>query len=237
LKIGTDSVLLAAAVPLEWLPPGALRVLDIGCGCGVVAFCLADRLWQQGRRDAHWVGIDIDAPSVEEAMLNAAEFPSRDGFSFDFQNVSFHQWRGNGHAKFDLVVSNPPFFGASLKPADPRRCLSRHRDDLLPFDELIAGTADLLSDQGRFFVILPVSEVSAFERQADPLLSLRFKMMIRPVWGKDFNRCVLGFSRQAGTVQETELSIRNADYSWSQSYRTLTECLYWEKMWEPRYSK
>ena len=70
LKIGTDSVLLAAAVPLR----RPARILDVGCGCGVIGFCIADRLIANRETDFSVVGIDIDAPSIQESMDNAEAF-------------------------------------------------------------------------------------------------------------------------------------------------------------------
>lgn len=39
LKIGTDSILLASVIPLQQ----ESCILDIGSGCGVILFCLAER--------------------------------------------------------------------------------------------------------------------------------------------------------------------------------------------------
>ena len=57
LKIGTDSVLLGALTPLE----NVKSVLDIGCGCGIIAFCIGYRLSVQSTAHRQIItGIDPD---------------------------------------------------------------------------------------------------------------------------------------------------------------------------------
>ena len=62
LKIGTDAVLLAALTQVD----SAQTVLDVGCGCGVIAFCLAQKL-AENQIVPNIFGIDVDADSVVEA--------------------------------------------------------------------------------------------------------------------------------------------------------------------------
>ena len=104
LKIGTDSVLLGAAAPIE----NTNSVLDIGCGCGVIAFCIADRLRRSGQTDFHVTGVDVDADSIAEARGNAQSFPQRNNIHFLFENIDIQHF--DIDYKFDLIVSNPPFF-------------------------------------------------------------------------------------------------------------------------------
>ena len=64
LKIGTDSVLLASVVPVNQIS----SLLDIGCGCGVISFCLAHKMALPDINVKQKItGIDIDGKSVEEA--------------------------------------------------------------------------------------------------------------------------------------------------------------------------
>ena len=62
MKIGTDAVLLAALTDGK----DAHNILDIGCGCGVIAFCMA----QKAPSDAEIWGIDPDENSIKEATQN-----------------------------------------------------------------------------------------------------------------------------------------------------------------------
>lgn len=63
--------------------------------------------------------------------------------------------------KFDLVVSNPPFFVDSLTCPDAGRTTARHAVRL-PFGDLRDAVVRLLSDEGHFAVVLPADEAARF---------------------------------------------------------------------------
>ena len=140
MKIGTDGVLLGA-----WAPTGT-RILDVGTGCGLIALMMAQRC-PKAQIDA----IDIDTAAVEQAKENGANaFLSR-----------LQDWQEN--SKYDLVVSNPPYFRNSLKNPDRGRQTARHTDTL-SYEELLHHSARLLTDTGQLALILP-AEAEAEVRQ------------------------------------------------------------------------
>ena len=89
------------------------RILDIGTGTGLIAIMLAQRC------NAEIVAIEPDGNHLFSAlrMLTFA----------DGRNVSrlkIQPCRIIGpDEKFDLIVSNPPYFSDSLKNPDPRKSL------------------------------------------------------------------------------------------------------------------
>ena len=223
LKIGTDSVLLASVVPVA----GIRTVLDIGCGCGVIGFCLADRLRQQDTDNYSVTGIDIDKASIEECRNNAAAFPCDHHPDFHFEEISVQDFASKHPSEYQLIVCNPPYFGNSLKPEDEKRRQSRHRDYNLPFATLAECVRQLLTDDGRFYLILPPPEASDFETVADEKLYLCEKMEIRPVPGKPVNRHILGFVREPSEkVKYTTLTIRDSKREYTTEYREQTRNFY-----------
>ncbi len=61
MKIGTDGVLIGA-----WANyPSPNRILDIGCGCGLISFMMAQRF-----SNARIVGIDIESNAILQSNLN-----------------------------------------------------------------------------------------------------------------------------------------------------------------------
>ena len=78
-------------------------------------------------------------------------------------NQSFQDYCGTGPARFDLIVSNPPFFSDSRKPDRQEKEISRH-DTLLGLGELISGVGKLLAPEGKFCVILPVEESEKMQK-------------------------------------------------------------------------
>lgn len=223
-RIGTDSVLLAAVMPLQ----DVHTVLDIGSGCGVVGFCIADRLRRAGVKDIAVTGVDIDAASVQEAKENAAHFPTSAAIRFEFRKESLQEHvRLTAPHRYDLIVSNPPFFVSSLKPADERRRQARHTDGTLSFHELVAGAVQLLAPSGHFGLILPYNEFISFEKESQVKLHLSEQWLIRPKPAKPVHRVIAIYSPHP-TISTSikELCIRDSNGHYTGEYQQLTDELY-----------
>lgn len=150
MKVGTDAVLLGAWVNIE----NAKRILDIGTGSGVIALMLAQRT------DGHSLieAIDMEKVDAEQARENVLRSPWP-------KKVVVYQSRlqeFETDEKYDLIVSNPPYFVNSLQPPSKERTKARHANELT-FDELITHSLRLLNSQGKISVILPVVEGEAFK--------------------------------------------------------------------------
>lgn len=224
LKVGTDSVLLAAAVsPIE-----GSTILDIGCGCGVILLCLAQKFQQCETISSQWFyGIDIDKDSVEEAKENGDAFPLLECQNLYFQRVSLQDFVQVSTQQFDLIVSNPPYFGHSLLSPKDRNRISKHRDDNLSFCELAVGVKALLAPNGAFFLILPIVEMKEFcQEMLNVGLKLFFDMEIIPVEGKSANRRICGFSHNQRPIVHKTLIIRQEDRTYHNDYKELTKDFY-----------
>ena len=111
MKVNTDGVLLGIAAPVN---SSDSDILDIGTGTGTIALILAQRLHDTcGITDnVSIAGIDIDAPAAEEAGINFSNSPWAD--SLTAKNISLEDFSAEtGDRKFDLIVSNPPYYDAS----------------------------------------------------------------------------------------------------------------------------
>jgi len=102
MKIGTDAVLLGA-----WTNENALTVLDIGTGSGIIAMMLAQKI------NAKIIAIDIDKNSADQAKENIANCKWHN--TIQVHHISFQEFWQTQNEKFDLVVTNPPYFHNSLK--------------------------------------------------------------------------------------------------------------------------
>ena len=148
MKVGTDGVLLGAWAEVR---PGDRRMLDVGTGTGLIALMLA-------QRSAAWItAVDIDVECATQAAENFAASPWADRLDA----VSVAVQRYDPVEKFDLIVSNPPYYVDSLLSPDEGRNTARHAAGL-PFGELAAAVVRLLSPGGRFALVLPPVEMQRF---------------------------------------------------------------------------
>lgn len=149
MKVGTDAVLLGAWANIE----NAKRILDVGTGSGVIALMLAQRSIEYSVIDA----IDIGAADAEQARKNVLHSPwPKKVVVYERRLQEF-----DTDEKYDLIVSNPPYFVNSLQPPSMERTKARHANELT-FDELITHSLRLLNSNGKLSVILPVVEGEVF---------------------------------------------------------------------------
>jgi tRNA1Val (adenine37-N6)-methyltransferase len=145
MRVGTDAVLLAAWVKFN----SCKHVLDVGTGTGVIALICAQRC-----STALIEAIEIDQGSAEDARVNFEQSPWSERLKIhlgDFLKIATSE-------KFDLIISNPPYFTHSLRAADPIRNAARH-DDYLPSDAFMRHSKGLLKPNGRIALIFPNSEI------------------------------------------------------------------------------
>ena len=144
MKVGTDGVLLGAWANTD----NAKRILDIGTGTGVIALQMAQR---NPVAQIHAVEIDETAAHRARANFDLSPWAER----MNVEQTAVQEF--SPAEKFDLIVSNPPYFVDSLLPPDAKRSTARHTHDL-SFEELDSAVCQLLADDGLFALILPVTE-------------------------------------------------------------------------------
>ncbi len=214
MKVGTDAVLLGCWTKVKQTD----IVLDIGTGCGILPLMLA----QKGV--AAIDAVDLDAESIEEARTNFEASQWRETIRAYHSDIRTF----DANRKYDLIVSNPPYFINSFKCDAERRNQARHTDNSLTYNDLIDVSKRLLKADGRFNVVLPELESRSFkEIAADAGLFVSREMRVIPVEGKEPNRVNLEFRFQmTEDVEVSEFVIRNADNALSEEYKTFLKDYY-----------
>ena len=115
MKVGTDGVLLGAWTSLAHDPAS---ILDIGTGTGVIALMLAQR------SSAELIdALEIDEDAYEQAVEN---FENSDwGDRLFCYHAVFDEFveEMQDEEKYELIVSNPPFYSADYSSGDAKSCL------------------------------------------------------------------------------------------------------------------
>lgn len=146
MKVCTDACLFGAwmarsVTGAQW-PTGS--ILDIGTGTGLLSLMLAQV--SGARIDA----VEIDANAAAQAADNFEASPWRERLQViqgDIRNLHLGK-------RYDLILSNPPFFENSLRSPNNQRNLALHSDALSPA-ELLKAVQDHLAPGGRFAILLP----------------------------------------------------------------------------------
>ena len=198
MKVGTDAILLGRWVEVK----PADVVLDIGTGCGLLPLMLS----QKGV--THVDAVDIDKASIEEATVNFEASQWREHLkAYHLDIVDFQTDK-----KYDLIVSNPPFFNRYSKCDSDRKSRARHNDAGLSYAAICSVVSHLMQPEGRFALVLPVNVMDAFLEEANKAgLYLHKRMTIVPIEGKEPNRVNLELEfGKCSEIQEETFIIRDA---------------------------
>ncbi len=172
--------------------PGPLRILDIGTGTGIIALILAQRLQEMGLD--FWIdAIDINPEAAAEAAENFAASPWADRMRA--QAVSLQDFKPEG--KYDLIVSNPPYYDNSPKAGTQAREGARHAATL-SWRDVAAFAAGNLLPPGPLSLILPADQELALRRYAASFgLCPRRLLRIRTTVRKAPSRLIAEFTSAA----------------------------------------
>jgi len=216
MKVGTDGVLLGAWVSLHTLPNS---ILDIGTGTGIIALQLAQRS-KAGIIDA----IEIDHHAFEQAVGNFENSPWNDRI-FCY-HVSLAAFTDEIDMKYDLIVSNPPFYNDEFESNNDARNKARFTSSL-SFEDLIDSVSKLLSEKGIFATVIPYKEEANFIKLAD-----RFQLKINKICrvqgnkNSEIKRSLLAFSKDENNVELTQLIVEKERHQYTDAYQKLVKDFY-----------
>ena len=211
MRVNTDGCLLAA-----WVNPSGNDLLDVGSGSGVISLMLAQR-----NVHAHIIAIDIDPLSCADGQSNFDT--SQWGNRLQMVCDNFLEWPSD--RKFDLIISNPPFFSNGVKPSSQSRRLSRH-SETLPADEFLKKAAAHLNKMGRIAIIVPITEFGRWEEFAmEQHLKLGRVCFVHPDDEKPVHRVMAELGMSLERTDES-LKIRNAHQEYSEEFISLLRDFY-----------
>lgn len=216
MKIGTDAVLLGAWSSLNHHP---FSILDIGSGTGILSLMLAQRSHAEVIDS-----IEIDDDAFEQCVENFENSPwSNRLFCY---HASLDEFAGEIDDKYDLIISNPPFYSEVYKTESSQRDLARFQD-AMPFEHLLKSVSKLLSVSGKFCVIIPFKEENNFVELA--LKEGLFPNVVSHVQGNpnsEIKRSLIEFSFTKSKVYTDILVIETARHQYTEDYINLTKDFY-----------
>lgn len=216
MKVGTDGVLLGAWVEIN---SEVFSVLDIGAGTGLIALMLAQK------SNAEVIdAIELNDDAYEQTVENFES--SGWGDRLFCYHASLQEYADEIEDKYDLIVSNPPFYNSTYKELSEERAMARHTESLT-YDELLDATSKLLSEIGSCAFIIPFSEEENFIELAKQ--HKLFPNRITRVKGTEnslIKRSLLQFSFTETSIEINELVIEIKRHQYTSEYIKLVKNFY-----------
>lgn len=211
MKVGTDSMLLGSLVSVE----SKSNFLDIGAGTGVISLMLLQR-----NPRMKGVSIEIDELSSAECSKNVALSPWSSNLSVE--NIDFTEFESE--LKFDLIVSNPPYFQSRNLNDDERKARARHESSL-PVNVLLSNAKRHMSENCDLWLVIPFEDFENWIQNAQDV-NLFLKKRI-DIYGKEYavrpKRVIVNLNKTKSELIHSRFSIRNNESEYSDEYIELTK--------------
>lgn len=214
MKVGTDGVILGGWTDIE----SADKILDVGTGTGLIALMLAQRSTAQ--IDA----VEIDRDSHTQACENVARSPWE--ARVKLYNISIQDYAIASPERYDLIVSNPPFFDNAYKAPKKARSLARH-GDFLSQSDLLSAAETLLKSAGKLAVIYPTSEAIQFLEKAEKLGFFCYRRLsIKPTPNHPVKRIAMELGMSPKIVEDISLTIERERHIYTDDFIALIRDFY-----------
>jgi tRNA1Val (adenine37-N6)-methyltransferase len=217
MKISTDGVLLGAWTNIN----GETKVLDIGTGTGILALMLA----QKSSELTKILALEIDKMSCLDAEINFINSPFHKKILLVHDSIQ--NFALNNHKKFDLIISNPPYYTDGTTPIDTNRANVKHAKTL-PHIDLIQSVIKLLKHNGTFNLILPYSEGNRFIKLSEGFGLFPSKIThVVSVEGRAVERILIKMQKNKIYPEIDQIIIKKScNEKYSEEYVTLTKEYY-----------
>ena len=222
MKVTTDACLFGAWVVWKINNEKLIinNCLDIGTGTGLLSLMFAQK------NSATFIdAIEIDKDASEQARENVSASPWKDSIHIinaDARTFPFEK-------KYDLIISNPPFYENEIRSGTDNKNIAHHSDELT-LKEVLLIIQSNLSANGDFFLLLPYKRNEEIKKLfKDNLLHIDKILFVRQSVKHDYFRIILKGKLNQKENKETELdeiSIWNEKQQYSSEFVSLLKDFY-----------
>ncbi|QLB17013.1 tRNA (adenosine(37)-N6)-methyltransferase TrmM [Mannheimia varigena] len=214
MKVNTDGILLGAIAHIK----NVQQILDLGTGSGLVAVMLAQRT----SSNCQITALDLEPNAYQQAVKNAENSAWAERIEVVQGDVMQHRFEH----KFDLIVSNPPYFFDSLACRNEERDLARNFTAQTHFDWL-KQAKKWLAENGRMTMILPTEAAEKLISQSPNIgLYCIEQWLVFTKVGKEPKRSIVSFSLQDNMCEQNELVIYDLNNQYTSEFKLLTQDFY-----------
>ena len=227
MKVTTDACLFGSLTPTIpasgdkfFSEGGVTKVLDIGTGTGLLAL-----MYAQKNSNAFIDAIEIDKDASDQASENVAASPWKERIAVINSDARTY----NFTKKYDLIVSNPPFYENELKSLKKEKNIAHHSEEL-SLAELFEIIKNNLDPAGHFFLLLPYKRLveSTFLCVRNHL-EINYATMVRQSPKHDISRTILRGKHQDNISNDyfkTEFVIQDENQEYTPEFVDLLKDFY-----------
>jgi tRNA1Val (adenine37-N6)-methyltransferase len=218
MKVCTDSCVfgawIARKIEKKIITPKA--ILDIGAGTGLLSLMIAQK------SNAKIEAVEIDKDAFYQTEENFLESPWNKQLQAYHTNIK--NWKSP--LKYDLIISNPPFFENDLKANEQNKNVAKH-DDGLTFAELLLSVKNNLSADGNFAVLLPFHRTAYFKKiAAENNFYLWEELLVKQTPKHGYFRGMLVFNSTPANKMIHELTIKDETGNYTAEFKDLLKDYY-----------
>ncbi len=220
MKVCTDSCLFGAwvAQDIYRYKKENIEVLDIGTGTGLLSLMIT-----QINKNAYIDAVEIHSPSALQAKENILNSAWKSNIKIievgiiDFKPVT----------KYDIIISNPPFFAGSLKSPNEAQNIPKHECDL-SLKVLIDYIKDNLKDAGLAYILLPYNRTNEAEKIIEYAgMFISEKINVKQKEDGDYFRIMLKINKENSSENLiSEVNIKNLSNNYSTEFSSLLKPFY-----------
>lgn len=218
MKVCTDSCLFGAYIAdkIEKNIIKPKKILDVGSGTGLLSLMIAQK--SKAIIDA----VEIDENSFNQTKENFLESPWNK--QLQAYNADVKNWYAS--SKYDLIISNPPFFENDLKSENKNKNLAKHHGGLT-LKELLQSIKNNLETGGNFATLLPFHRVEYFKIIAgENNFYLKDELLIKQTPAHCYFRGILFFGTKPGQSISKELVIKDDTENYTEDFNFLLKDYY-----------
>lgn len=222
MKVTTDGCLFGA-----WCAEDLKRItetekentlgslLDVGTGTGLLSLMVAQKV------AVPIEAVEIDVPAAHQAVANVAHSPFKDQITVLQKDVLHHVG-----GRYDVILSNPPFYENELKSGRAAKDTAHHSHQLT-WSELFAAINQLLNAQGLFYLLLPYKRATELEDYVQlENLHINKWVTVSPTNAHKPIRVMVRGSRVTTAIIEEHIAIKDSRQQYTPEFTALLKDYY-----------
>lgn len=216
MKVCTDSCLFGSLLPFD---DGMLHVLDIGTGTGLLSL-----MYAQKNITAQIDAVEINTDAALEAKENFADSIFADRLHvFSADIIAFAK---TINKKYNLIISNPPFYEGDLKSGNVSKDTAHH-SEALNLQSLSVIISQLLTDKGTACMLLPYHR-----KEENKELFLQHELYcikeisVKQTVNHQPFRVIQFFSAENTDLENTEVTIKDDNNQYTEEFVWLLKDYY-----------